>query len=253
MPHLPYGTPVEIVFSFLGTHTRLNFGQIREAVMSHLARAEGKPIEIPPFKAPGDEELKGRLREAGLPESGMVHLTLGRDGERLPCPSTVGYIYWGKFRYLTARRTHPMHFSTTPDGRCLRQGELEYYVLRNAGAYELIRETFNTRSAEGERADKVSQDVAAGALTQAGPPTPAFAELCQSLSVGGIRAELEGEQLRLRLAEPSGETLSLARPVPNWGFSTSARSKRWKPPMRRSVTWRTAGPRGLSGRRPSLI
>ena len=39
MPHLPDGTPVELVYNFPGLRTRMHLGQVREAVMGRIARA----------------------------------------------------------------------------------------------------------------------------------------------------------------------------------------------------------------------
>lgn len=100
MPHLADGTPVEIIFSFTGLHTRMNFGQVREAVMGRIARAEGRPVVVPPFQAPAPEEIRARLVANGLPESGMERLRTGKNGPEMPQPSTVGWVYWYRLAHL---------------------------------------------------------------------------------------------------------------------------------------------------------
>ena len=62
MPHLADGTPVELVFSFGALHGRMNFGQIREAVMGRIAQTEGEIAIVPPFQAPNADQLRERLR-----------------------------------------------------------------------------------------------------------------------------------------------------------------------------------------------
>ncbi|MHC4718776.1 MAG: hypothetical protein ACYS5V_17570, partial [Planctomycetota bacterium] len=69
MPHLPDGTAAELVFSFLGCHTRLNFGQMREAVLGRIARAKGEPIICPPFEGPSAEPTCPRRRSTPPPAS----------------------------------------------------------------------------------------------------------------------------------------------------------------------------------------
>ena len=208
MPHLPDGMPVELCFSFIGCHTRLNFGQMREAVMSRIARAEGTPAVVPPFQAPREDELRERLTKAGLPESGMETLSMGKDGPPLARPSTVGWVYWGKLDHLAGKKIHSW---TSRHGQ--RQGELEYYALRDVGAFETIAETFNTRSAERPDADTLAARVAAGPVEQAGPPTPALAEVQRRLAVAWVRVELTRDGLALDLVRPGAEALRLAHPV----------------------------------------
>ncbi len=211
MPHLPDGTPVDLCVDLLGCHTRLNFGQIREAVLGRIAQAEGEPVVVPPFHAPGEQALRRRLTEAGLPESGMETLCSGKKGSKLSRPSTVGWVYWGK-TYHTARGK--AHASVTPPAG---QGhtELECRGLREAGAFETIAEHFNTRAAGREDADSLAARVAAGPIEQAPPPTPALSELTRRLAAVGIAAELGHDGLHVRFAPPQGETLTLARPIPH--------------------------------------
>jgi len=90
MPHLSDGTPIELIFSPFGIQTRMNLGQLREAVAGRLAKAEGRPRRVNPFQAPGIEEIQDQLEQAGLPPDGMEYLTDGKDGRRLDRPSTVG-------------------------------------------------------------------------------------------------------------------------------------------------------------------
>lgn len=208
MPHLDDGTPVELAFSFVGCHTRRNFGQIREAVVGRVARADETPSVVPPFHAPSGKEIRERLVKAGLPESGMEILTLGRNGKPLSRASTVGWVYWGRTGHDVRDKIH-----ASVSGRPQVQAELEYLALREAGAFENILETFNTRSTLRGDAEALAGRVAAGPVGQAGAPTPAFAELLKRLRAAGIRAELDGEKVIFECAPPDGATLELARPV----------------------------------------
>jgi hypothetical protein len=209
MPHLGDGTPVELVFSFMGMHSRLNFGQVREALLGRIARAQGSPVVVPPFAAPCAAEIRGRLAKAGLPESGMERLTLGRGGRELARPSTVGWVYWGLTHHLAGGK---IHASVTLAG-CQYQGYMECYTLRDVGAYETIAEHYNTRSADRDDAATLAERVAAGTVRQAGPPGPGLARLARRLAAAGIRAEFDGQRVAFRFAAPDGPTLKLARPV----------------------------------------
>ena len=212
MPHLEDGTPVELVYNFIALHTRLNFGQVREALAGRIARVEGAPFIAPPFHAPSAEEIKQRLVKAGLPESGMETLTLGKGGRKLDRPSTVGWIYWGK----TVHYAHDKIFWGARAGeRACRQGENEYYAMRDVGAFENIREQFNTRSVRREGAETFPERVASGPIEQAGPPTPDFEVVYRRLAAGGILAELRDDKLAFRFGSPDGDSLKLACPVPH--------------------------------------
>jgi len=209
MPHLPDGTPVELVFSFLGCHTRLNFGQILEAVLGRIARAKGEPILCPPFAGPSAGQIKAWLAEAGMDESGMETLTDGRDGPPLGRPSTVGYVYWGEAHHLSSQKIH----ASTGLARCNRQSWMEYYALRDIGAFETIAETYNLRSVDRPDAAELAARVAAGPVEQAPPPTPKFADLLRRLAVAGIRMELAGEKLTFGFARLEGAAMELACPI----------------------------------------
>lgn len=209
MPHLADGTPVELIFSLCSLPSRLNFGQVREALMGRIARAEGKPAIAPPFDAPGEGELRARLKKAGLPEDGMETLTL--KGKELSRRSTVGWVYWGRTFHVARDKVRA---SVNGDSSQLL-GEAEYLALREAGAVEVIREVFNTLAAGRSDAQGLAGRIASGPVTPAGPPTPMFAQLAQRLAAAGIRAELQGEKVKFRFAQPEGAALRLAWPVPH--------------------------------------
>ena len=212
MPRLPDGTPVELIYSLCGLPSRMNFGQVREAVMGRIAKAEGKPAIVPPFHAPKERELRERLKKAGLPEDGMETLTL--KGKKLPYRSTVGWVYWGCTIHIARDKIH----ASVGEGRCQHLGRMEYEVLREAKAFETVREMYNTLAEDREDAGTLAGRVTSGPVEQAPPPTPAFAGLTRCLSVAGIRADLQGERLSFRFAPPEGPVLKLAHPVPHpWG------------------------------------
>ena len=216
MPHLADGTPVELVFSFGALHGRMNFGQIREAVMGRIARAEGETAIVPPFQAPSADQLRERLQKVGLPEDGMETLTLGPNGKKLDRPSTVGWVYWGKTVHIALDKLKVSE-PIVHDEPIYHQGlgELEYYTLRNISVFETLREHFNTRASTRVDAETLPDRVTAGTVEQAGPPTPMFANLRGRLSAAGIYANFDDDKLTFQFARPTGDTLQLAQPVPH--------------------------------------
>lgn len=212
MPHLPDGTPVELVFSFCGIDKRLNFGQIREAMLGRIAHAEGKPAVAPPFNGPSESELRERLVKSGLPEDGMESLTMGKDGDRLSRRSTVGWVYWGRTVHIASDK---IHYGIGSDGRLNSQGEYEYYAMRDVGAYANIAETCNLRSVEREDSSTLARRVAEHTLELPGPTTPMFDRLKKHLNAAGISAEFTGSSVEFKKLDIEGGKLKLACPVRN--------------------------------------
>lgn len=210
MPHLADGTPVDLVYSFLSIHTRMTFGQVREAVLGRIARAANGPVVAPPFHAPSKEELRRRLAESGLPEDGMEQLY--DRGKSLDRRSLVGWVYWGLTYHTAAEK---IHASVTPDGPSQRQGEMEYYAMRDLGAFATIRETYNTRAAGRPDAGILAERVAAGPVSLAPPPSPQWDDARRRLAAASIHAELEGETITFCFAQPEENALQLAQPVPH--------------------------------------
>ncbi len=213
MPHLPDGTPVDLVFNFANLHRRMNFGQIREAVLGSVAKAEGTPAIVPPFGAPSADELHTRLVAAGLPESGMVTLTQGKDGPPLAAPSTAGWVYWGRLYHLAKDKLVTPVLTGERWGQ--RTGEMETFMLRDLGAFEIIRENLATQDVRWPAAGTLAERLAAGPVVQAPPPTPLLVDLADRLRVAGIETELGENGLAFRFAPPREGALKLARPVPH--------------------------------------
>jgi hypothetical protein len=204
MPSLADGTPVELVCSYVGIHARLNFGQVREAVMGRIARAEGRPAVVPPFEAPGEEDLRRRLRQAGLPEDGMDRLTW--EGRELDRRSTVGYVYWGLTYHVARSKLHL--------GGML-QGTMEFGALADVGAQHITHEYACTQSARHTDYETLAARLSAGPVEHTGAPSPALAALQRRLAAGGVRAEIVDGALAFRFAPPADDALDLAVPVPH--------------------------------------
>lgn len=209
MPHLADGTPVELVFNFISQHARAYFGQVREAALSRIAHDEGRPMIIPPSHAPAEEEIRSRLVKAGLPEDGMEQLTDGQKGHPLTGRSTVGWVYWGKLVHQAGEKLQV----ATEGRRGQSLNEYDYYALRDAGAFEVIREAFNTSAFGHTEGESLTQRIARGSLEQAGAPSPQLSGLLKHLETLGIRSELSESGLAFHLGEPGRVALDLAAPV----------------------------------------
>ncbi|MEA2642157.1 MAG: DNA-directed polymerase subunit beta, partial [Chloroflexota bacterium] len=74
MPFLPDGRPVEIVLNPLGVPSRMNVGQILETHLGWAAEALGISFATPVFDGATEDDIRAKLREAGLPEDGKEQL-----------------------------------------------------------------------------------------------------------------------------------------------------------------------------------
>ena len=210
MPVLPGGTPVELIMNPMSIVSRMNLGQVREAVLGRLTCEEGKPWIAPPFSGPSDEEIKKRLRAAGWAEDGMEQLML--NGKPFHFRSTVGWVYWGLTRHLSRMK---LEVSTAPDGEAQWFGESDYRSLFDAGAWENAFESHHTRSAAHPDADRLAQSLSQGEIEHAAPPSPAWRSICERLNAGGIQVSLDGETVSCAQKPPSGPSMRLPVSVPH--------------------------------------
>ncbi|MDP9212039.1 MAG: DNA-directed RNA polymerase subunit beta, partial [bacterium] len=81
MPHLPDGTPVDIVLNPLGVTSRMNLGQILETHLGAAAKELGYLVASPVFEGVTIEEIREERKKAGLPEDDKEQLYDGRNGE----------------------------------------------------------------------------------------------------------------------------------------------------------------------------
>ncbi len=210
MPHTQDDRPVDLAFSFIGCHTRLNFGQIMEAAWGRIANKTGDIITLPPFATPQGEsllhDLRERLRAQGLPETGMERLRDSAGGDLLDGPTTVGYVYWG-LTYHVARE----NLKASATSAVQKHDHLNYTALRDAGAYATILDAFHTR---GQRIDLAAQ-IASDQASAPPVPSPACEALRDRLRCAGIDMRFDGERLTFGLAAPTGESVDLAQSQPH--------------------------------------
>jgi DNA-directed RNA polymerase subunit beta len=157
MPYLPDGTPVDMVLNPLGVPSRMNIGQILETHLGWAAHELGERVSTPVFAGATVEEIKAKLREAGLPEDGKSVLHDGRTGLPFYQPVTVGHIYMMKLSHLVddkihARSTGPYSLVTQQPlgGKAQfggqRFGEMEVWALEAYGAAYVLQELLTVKS-----------------------------------------------------------------------------------------------------------
>ncbi len=194
MPFLSDGTPVDIILNPLGVPSRMNVGQILETHLGWALKALGYECESPVFQSITELEIKHRLAEAGLPESGKTILRDGQTGEPFSQPVSVGYIYMMKLIHLADEKIHsrctgayslitqqPLGGRAHLGGQ--RFGEMEVWTLEGYGAAHTLREMLTVKSDDTEGRKKTYEAIAKG-IDYRGENVP------ESFNV--LRKELQG-------------------------------------------------------------
>ncbi|HEX7192086.1 MAG TPA: DNA-directed RNA polymerase subunit beta, partial [Thermoanaerobaculia bacterium] len=157
MPHLPDGTPVEIVLNPLGVPSRMNVGQILETHLGWAAHALGLYFATPVFDGATEQEIKNWLDRAGLPKGGKTRLFDGMTGEAFEQDVTVGFIYMLKLSHLVDDKIHarsigpyslitqqPLGGKAQFGGQ--RFGEMEVWALEAYGSAHILQELLTAKS-----------------------------------------------------------------------------------------------------------
>ena len=173
MPHLPDGTPVEIVLNPLGVPSRMNVGQILETHLGWAAAALGLHFATPVFDGATEAEIKGWLDKAGLPPSGKSRLIDGMTGEEFEQDVTVGYIYMLKLSHLVDDKIHarsigpyslitqqPLGGKAQFGGQ--RFGEMEVWALEAYGAAHTLQELLTAKSDDVTGRSKIYEAIVKG-------------------------------------------------------------------------------------------
>ena len=157
MPFLANGTPVDIVLNPLGVPSRMNVGQLLETHLGWAAKVLGMKFATPVFDGIKESEVRGYLKEAGLPDHAKIHLYDGRTGERFDQEVVVGYIYMLKLGHLVADKIHaravgpyslvtqqPLGGKAQYGGQ--RFGEMEVWAMEAYGAAYAVQELLTVKS-----------------------------------------------------------------------------------------------------------
>lgn len=201
MPYLPDGTPVEIVLNPLGVPSRMNVGQILETHLGWAGRALGLHFATPVFDGAVESDIKGYLREAGLPESGKTHLFDGMTGRQFEQKVTVGQIYMLKLSHLVDDKIHarsigpyslitqqPLGGKAQFGGQ--RFGEMEVWALEAYGAGYTLQELLTVKSDDVEGRSKAYEAVVKGEVPEAPGLPESFNVLVRELQSLCLDVEL---------------------------------------------------------------
>ena len=201
MPFLEDGRPVDLVLNPLGVPSRMNLGQIFEAILGAAGRKLGVKFATPIFDGAHLEDLSEWTDKAGLPHLCSTHLYDGETGERFDQPATVGVTYFLKLGHMVEDKMHarsigpyslitqqPLGGKAQFGGQ--RFGEMEVWAIEAFGASHVLQEILTIKSD-----DTVGRSKAYEAIVKGDPmPTPGIPE---SLNV--LLHELRGLGLSIKL------------------------------------------------------
>ena len=201
MPFLADGTPVDIVLNPLGVPSRMNIGQIFEAVLGRAGKELGVKFATPIFDGASMDDLNEWTDKAGLPRYCKTYLCDGGTGERFDQPATVGVTYMLKLGHMVEDKMHarsigpyslitqqPLGGKAQFGGQ--RFGEMEVWALEAFGAAHILQEILTIKSD-----DVVGRSKAYEAIVKGEPmPAPGIPE---SLNV--LLHELRGLGLSINL------------------------------------------------------
>ena len=157
MPFLADGTPVDIVLNPLGVPSRMNIGQIFEAVLGWAGKELGVKFATPIFDGCTMDDLNDWTDKAGIPRAGKTQLYDGGTGEAFDQMATVGVTYFMKLGHMVDDKMHarsigpyslitqqPLGGKAQFGGQ--RFGEMEVWALEAHGAAHILQEILTVKS-----------------------------------------------------------------------------------------------------------
>ncbi|AWX07352.1 DNA-directed RNA polymerase subunit beta [Prevotella intermedia] len=201
MPFLEDGRPVDLVLNPMGVPSRMNLGQIFEAILGAAGHNLGVKFATPIFDGAKLEDLKEWTDKAGLPPMCSTYIYDGETGERFDQPATVGITYFLKLGHMVEDKMHarsigpyslitqqPLGGKAQFGGQ--RFGEMEVWAIEAFGASHVLQEILTIKSDDVIGRSKAYESIVKGEPM----PTPGIPE---SLNV--LLHELRGLGLSIKL------------------------------------------------------
>ena len=201
MPFLADGRPVDLVLNPMGVPSRMNLGQIFEAILGAAGKRLGVKFATPIFDGAKLDDLKKWTDKAGLPNLCSTYLYDGETGERFDQQATVGITYFLKLGHMVEDKMHarsigpyslitqqPLGGKAQFGGQ--RFGEMEVWALEGFGAAHVLQEMLTIKSDDVNGRSKAYEAIVKGEPM----PTPGIPE---SLNV--LLHELRGLGLSIKL------------------------------------------------------
>jgi DNA-directed RNA polymerase subunit beta len=201
MPFLADGRPVDLVLNPMGVPSRMNLGQIFEAILGAAGKKLGVKFATPIFDGAKLDDLKEWTDKAGLPNLCSTTVYDGETGEPFDQKATVGITYFLKLGHMVEDKMHarsigpyslitqqPLGGKAQFGGQ--RFGEMEVWALEGFGASHALQEMLTIKSDDVNGRSKAYEAIVKG------DPMPA-AGIPESLNV--LLHELRGLGLSIKM------------------------------------------------------
>lgn len=205
MPFLEDGTPVDIVLNPLGVPSRMNVGQILEALLGIIAKKNGFYSYTPPFVGAKVDEILDSLKEAGFKNEGKHKLYDGLTGKPFDDEVTVGYAYIMKLDHMVEDKIHAR--STGPYALITQQplggkaqfggqrfGEMEVWALEAYGAAYTLQEMLTVKSDDTEGRVNAFEAICQRKLVPQSNSPESFRVIINELQGLGLKMDLVKEE-----------------------------------------------------------
>ena len=201
MPFLADGRSVDLVLNPMGVPSRMNLGQIFEAILGAAGKKLGVRFATPIFDGAKLDDLKEWTDKAGLPNLCSTTVYDGETGEPFDQKATVGITYFLKLGHMVEDKMHarsigpyslitqqPLGGKAQFGGQ--RFGEMEVWALEGFGASHVLQEMLTIKSDDVNGRSKAYEAIVKG------DPMPA-AGIPESLNV--LLHELRGLGLSMKM------------------------------------------------------
>ncbi len=205
MPYLEDGTPLDVILSPLGVVSRMNLGQLLETHLGFAAKKLNYKVATPPLNGITEDQIRGELVKAGLPEDGKIVVSSGKTGELFDNKVTIGYKYMLKLNHMVEDKIHqrsigpyslitqqPLGGKAQFGGQ--RFGEMEVWALEAYGAAHTLQEILTIKSDDVTGRSKTYESIIKGEPIKKLNIPESFNVLVRELKSLGLDVELLNEK-----------------------------------------------------------
>ncbi len=173
MPYTEDGKPVDVILSPLSILSRMNLGQLYEAILALIGEKTGRHINAPIFERIDQEFIAKQLTKLGLPVDGRVSLYNPKTGKPYDRKALVGTGYILKLIHMVQDKFHarsigpyslvsqqPLGGKSQMGGQ--RFGEMEVWALESHRVPYTLQEMLTIKSDDVRGRTKAFESIIKG-------------------------------------------------------------------------------------------
>ena len=200
MPYLEDGTPVDVILSPLSILSRMNLGQLYEALLGIIAKKEGVHISVPVFERIKEEFITSSLKKLNLPVDGRVTLYNPYTGLPYERKALVGVGYILKLIHMVQDKFHarsigpyslvsqqPLGGKSQMGGQ--RFGEMEVWALESHRVPYTLQEMLTIKSDDVRGRTKAFESIIKGMDIPQSSVPESFHVLVKELNALGLAVD----------------------------------------------------------------